>query len=377
MDPAPRPSRKKRPPRVVFSGIQPTGIPHLGNYLGALAPWRQIQRDAVPDDVLLFSIVDMHALTTRPEPEKLRKRSWRGLASLLAVGITPETRMERGVQVGVFFQNQLPRRMELMWILSCLTSMGNLSRMTQWKSARAAQKLGLFSYPVLQAADILIHGATHVPVGEDQAQHLEFARDLADTFNHLYSPTKPILLPPQTLISPAKRVRSLTDPARKMSKSDPSDWSRILLTDSPEVIQEKIRYATTDSIQGGTSYDPVHRPGIANLIDILTWMYELKLRREGRNYDFAELKADTIKFAVPMRLKLLKGVVAQAVSDELMPFRVKYEWLTKSPDGRRELQEARWAGGKMATLGTALKLSEVREAVGLVRSRDEPHADDF
>merc|ERR1711939_99457 len=216
----------------------------------------------------IYSLVDLHAITVRQDPAQLRQWRRESLAVLLAVGLNPD-------KSTIFFQSQVPAHSELMWILSCTASVGYLSRMTQWKSKMALQdnakpfdtplKLGLFSYPVLQAADILVHRATHVPVGHDQAQHLEFARQIANGFNEAVG--KSVLLAPQTLISPAKRVMSLTDPVKKMSKSDPNPKSRILLTDSNEVIRSKIKSAMTDSFDG-ISYEPERRPGVSNLLDI-------------------------------------------------------------------------------------------------------------
>lgn len=191
--------------RVIFSGIQPTGVPHLGNYLGALQQWARLQVEASSSTQLLYSIVDLHAITTNQDAVQLRIWKRETLATLLAVGLDPE-------RSTIFYQSAVPEHTELMWILSCTASVGYLSRMTQWKSkltlsdevsaldstsAKARLKLGLFSYPVLQAADILLYGATHVPVGEDQVQHLEFARQCADQFNAVHGE---ILVKPQTVL---------------------------------------------------------------------------------------------------------------------------------------------------------------------------------
>lgn len=191
--------------RIIFSAIQPTGVPHLGNYLGALREWKRLQDGAGPGTTLLFSIVDLHAITVPRPSEQLRQHRREMLAALLAVGLDPD-------RCALFFQSGVPEVAELQWILSCTASTGYLSRMTQWKSkmqlgadaslehaeARRALKHGLFSYPVLQAADILVHRATHVPVGEDQRQHLEFARECVTNFNHTYRTD--LLVEPQTLI---------------------------------------------------------------------------------------------------------------------------------------------------------------------------------
>ncbi|KAM0741139.1 hypothetical protein ACQRIT_003996 [Beauveria bassiana] len=231
-------------PRVIFSGIQPTGVPHLGNYVGALQQWVQRQHEEPESTRLLYSIVDLHAITIPQKPDVLRKAKREALASLLAIGIDPS-------RCTLFYQSDVSGHSELMWILSCTASVGYLSRMTQWKSklkltqsshlgdGRVGNKLklGLFSYPVLQAADILVHRATHVPVGHDQQQHIEFARECVTNFNHAYGPH---LVYPDIIKSPVRRVMSLTEPSSKMSKSHPLERSRILLTDNADTIHAKV-----------------------------------------------------------------------------------------------------------------------------------------
>ena len=202
--------------RVIFSGIQPTGVPHLGNYLGALQQWVKLQNDSSDhDQKVIYSIVDLHAITVAQNPEYLRKCKREALATMLAIGLDPQ-------KSTIFFQSSVPEHSELMWILSCQASMGYLSRMTQWKSkldlaenanpleqsSTSKLKLGLFSYPVLQAADILLYGATHVPVGHDQSQHLEFTREIATAFNHAHGK---VLVPPQTLLCMSKHLQSFFD----------------------------------------------------------------------------------------------------------------------------------------------------------------------
>ncbi|OBZ75460.1 Tryptophan--tRNA ligase, mitochondrial [Grifola frondosa] len=262
-------------PRIVFSGIQPTGLPHLGNLLGALLNWVKLQRDAGPDDQLIYSIVGWHALTLPQDPQALSAARREMLAVLLAIGIDPERSI-------MFHQDENPHHTELAWVFNCITPMGKLRRMTTWKSRLATSRntredsevdesllnAGLFTYPVLQAADILAYKATHVPVGEDQQQHLELCRDLADIFNRAFKEDSPLFPLPQHVITPSRRILSLKDPSSKMSKSAPDVQSRILLTDTEAQIRAKIRAAVTDSIVGVT-YDPVTRPGTANLLTIL------------------------------------------------------------------------------------------------------------
>ncbi|KAF2446553.1 Aminoacyl-tRNA synthetase, partial [Karstenula rhodostoma CBS 690.94] len=320
--------------RTIVSGIQPTGVPHLGNYLGALRQWVKLQdEEGHPHDKRFFSIVDLHAITVPQDPRTLPQRIKETYASLLAIGLDPQ-------KSTIFVQSDVAQHSELMWLLSCHASMGYLGRMTQWKSKtgvaddadplesapnKPALKLGLFSYPVLQAADVLIYNATHVPVGEDQAQHLEFTRELAKSFNHVYAkktrrqPGDRITFKgfniPKTILSPAKRVMSLQDPTKKMSKSDPDERSRILITDTREQIQAKIKVALTDSIPG-ISYDRELRPGISNLIDIMYYMDESR-------YDSPEAIAQEMSSA-DLSMKALKEKVATTVADKLEPIRERY-----------------------------------------------------
>ena len=238
---------------------------------------------------------------------------------------------DQSVDTSIFFQSDVPAHSELMWILSCQASTGYLSRMTQWKDKTANQrenderlKLGLFSYPVLQAADILAHGATHVPVGEDQAQHLEFTRELAQGFNHVYGKEggghgSEILKPPETLISPAPRVMSLTDPRAKMSKSDANPKSRIMLTDDEKEIREKIKTAVTDSDTSRITYDPERRPGVGNLIEVL---YHLSTSDGALKY---ESRDDVTKDLEGLSFRAFKDKVAETVEATVKPIRERYE----------------------------------------------------
>ncbi|KAJ4302921.1 Tryptophan--tRNA ligase, mitochondrial [Kalmusia sp. IMI 367209] len=332
-DNGPRIRREKTPNypssnrKVIFSGIQPTGIPHLGNYLGALRQWVKLQDEALPQDRLIFSIVDLHAITVAYDPEQLVQWRREMYAALLAVGLDPK-------RCVIFSQSEVLEHTQLMWILSCQASMGYLGRMTQWKSKlsladnaspldpspsnKAALKLGLFSYPVLQAADILLYQATHVPVGEDQAQHLEFARELANGINHTFFANKkitPFIKPPQTIHSPAKRVMSLQNPIKKMSKSDPDPRSRILITDTRETIHAKIKHARTDSV-AGISYDRDMRPGVSNLIDIMYYMDETK-------HTSPEMLAHDM-FGADLSMKAMKEKVADTIDEALAEVRERF-----------------------------------------------------
>ncbi|KAK7429501.1 Tryptophan--tRNA ligase, mitochondrial [Neonectria magnoliae] len=342
-------------PRVIFSGIQPTGVPHLGNYIGALRQWVQLQHHEPQETKLIYSIVDLHAITMPQPPDQLRRCKREALAALLAIGIDPD-------RATVFHQSSVPAHSELMWILSCTASVGYLSRMTQWKSKlnvsegstfadrtiASRLKLGLLSYPVLQAADILIHRATHVPVGHDQQQHIEFARECATNFNHAYGSH---LVLPDVLIPPVRRVMSLTDPTSKMSKSHKLERSRILITDSPNEIKTKIGSALTDSMPG-MSYDTVNRPGISNLLDILS-IFDAG----GRN---PEQLAGEYRDLGP---KQLKELVTDSVVAGLDGIRERYVELLTASDARLDQIEAE--GTRKARESAEETMQLVRTAVGL------------
>jgi len=222
----------------IFSGIQPTGNLHLGNYLGAIRNWVQLQHDYD----CIFCIVDLHALTQPQDPDELRAATREVTAAYIAAGIDPERCI-------IFNQSMVSAHAELAWLLGCLTPLGWLNRMTQFKEKAPKQRemagLGLYGYPVLMAADILLYKATHVPVGEDQKQHVELARDIAGAFNRRYERDF-FPLPEPQIFGEATRVMSLRDGTKKMSKSDTSDYSRINMTDDAELIALKIRRAKTD-----------------------------------------------------------------------------------------------------------------------------------
>lgn len=260
---------------TIFSMIQPTGQFHLGNYLGAIRSWKQLSETESPNTKYIFGIADLHAITSPQDPKELKSRRYEAIASLLASGLSHDKCI-------LYHQSSVPEHTELNWYLTSIASMGSLNRMTQWKLKSHLQqnssiydekvldntRAGLLCYPVLQAADILIYKATHVPVGDDQSQHLELCRGLANSFNHQFK-TKYFPVP-RTLLTPAKKILSLRNPAKKMSKSDPEQSSSIYITETPENIRKKIRRATTDSIQGKVYFDPVARPGVSNMINIIS-----------------------------------------------------------------------------------------------------------
>jgi len=275
--------------KVLFSGMQATGKLTIGNYLGALKNWVKLS-----DDYLCFySVVDEHSITVRQDPAELRKRARALLILYIAAGIDPE-------KACIYFQSHVSAHAELAWILNCYTYMGEMSRMTQFKdkSAKHANNInvGLFAYPVLMAADILLYQADIVPVGADQMQHLEITRDIAERFNSIYGPTFTV---PEAYVGKAgAKIMSLQDPAKKMSKSDENPNGSIYLTDDPDAIRRKIRRAVTD-LEGVVAYRD-EQPGVKNLINIYCACTDKKPEEAvaefaGRGYgEFKDAVADAV-----------------------------------------------------------------------------------
>jgi len=294
----------------IFSGIQPTGNLHLGNYLGAIRNWVALQSEYE----CIFCIVDLHALTQPQDPAELRVSTREVTAAYIAAGIDPE-------RCTIFNQSMVPAHTELAWLLGCLTPLGWLNRMTQFKeragSNREMAGLGLYAYPVLMAADILVYKATHVPVGEDQKQHLELARDIAGAFNRRYD-REFFPLPEPQIFGATTRVMSLRDGTKKMSKSDTSDYSRINMTDDADTITLKIRRAKTDPEPLPFSIaDLERRPEADNLIGIYAALSELSreaalARFAGRN--FSQLKAALSELAVEI-LARIGGEMRRLMAD--------------------------------------------------------------
>ena len=273
----------------IFSGVQPTGNLHLGNYLGAIRNWVALQHDYE----CIFCIVDLHALTLPQDPDELRAATREVAAAYIAAGIDPERCI-------IFNQSMISAHSELAWLLGCLTPLGWLNRMTQFKEKAGKHRdnagLGLYAYPVLMAADILLYRATHVPVGEDQKQHLELARDIAGAFNRRYERDF-FPLPEPQIFGAATRVMSLRDGAKKMSKSDTSDYSRINMTDDAEVIALKIRRAKTDPEPLPDSITELEaRPEADNLVGIYAALAGLE--REAALARFAGQNFSTFKEAL-------------------------------------------------------------------------------
>jgi len=290
----------------VLSGVQPTGNLHIGNYLGAIRNWVHLQEKYET----LFCIVDLHALTTLPDPEILRQNTREVAAAYIAAGINPETS-------AIFTQSSVLAHAELSWIFFCLTPLGWLNRMIQFKEKAGKHKeqanLGLYAYPVLQAADILVYKATHVPVGEDQKQHLELARDIAGAFNRQYG-VEYFELPEPLIFKTAARVMSLRDGTSKMSKSDTSDYSRIHFLDDPDTIALKIRKAKTDPDPlAGKAEAMENRPEALNLLEIYAAFSNLTLTQVCEKFEGAsfstlkqELTDQIIAVMDPIRLKMVE-----------------------------------------------------------------------
>ena len=291
------PEEKKK---VVLSLIQPTGTPTLGNYLGAFKNWIAMSKDYD----CLFGEADLHAITVRTAPADLRKRSLDLFAILIAMGLDPEKNI-------IFCQSHVPAHAQLGWILDCYTQFGEASRMTQFKdkSAKHADNvnLGLFTYPTLMAADILLYNADFVPIGDDQKQHLELTRDIANRFNGIYGDFFKV---PEPFIGKAgARVMSLQEPSKKMSKSDTNQKSFILVTESPDSIVKKIKSAVTDS--EASVYYSKEKPGVSNLMEIYSAC-------TGKSFD-----AITDEFT-GKGYGDFKAAVAEAVVEELRPLQTEY-----------------------------------------------------
>ena len=291
-------------PRVL-SGIQPTADSfHFGNYLGALRQWVDLQRDHQP----FFFIADLHAITVEQDPKVLRERSLRSAAQLIAMGIDPE-------RSAIFIQSHVPAHAQLGWVLNCLTGFGEARRMTQFKDKSAKQgegaaSVGLFTYPILQAADILLYRPHYVPVGEDQRQHLELTRDLAQRFNHRYKKT--FRLPEPYILKATAKIADLQEPTAKMSKSASSPGGIIELLDQPSVSAKKIRSAVTDS-EAEIRFDAEAKPGVSNLLTIysaLTGEAVSALEEQYAGRGYGDLKKDlaeiVVNFVTPFRDRTLE-----------------------------------------------------------------------
>jgi tryptophanyl-tRNA synthetase len=320
----------------VFSGIQPTGEVHLGNFLGAVQRWVAAQHD----DEAIYCIVDLHALTIPQDPAVLRAKTIEQTQILVAAGLDPEV-------VTLFAQSQVPEHAELGWIMACTASFGELRRMTQFKE-KADQadfvSAGLFSYPALQAGDILLYDTDKVPVGDDQRQHLELARDLAVRFNNRYGDT--FVVPAHAIPPVGARIMDLQAPDRKMSKSLDSPQGTVLVLDDPKDIDRKFRRAVTDS-EAEVRYDPEAKPGVSNLLTILAAATGGDPETlAGKYTQYGPLKADA----------------AEAVIDLLRPLQARFAELAAQPgEAERILRQ----GADKARVTAGATMARVRERLGL------------
>lgn len=328
----------------IFSGMQPTRQLHLGNYLGALRNWVTLQDQYE----CVFCVVDLHALTITQEPEVLRNNIREVAAAYIAAGIDPQKNI-------LFNQSFVPAHSELAWILSCYTPLGWLNRMTQFKEKAGKQKdqanLGLYSYPVLMAADILLYKATHVPVGEDQKQHLELARDIAGAFNRHYG-VDYFPLPEPQILGEATRVMSLRDGRKKMSKSDESEYSRINMTDDADTIAQKIRKAKTDPEPLPETVEALEaRPEAANLVTIYA-----ALAGESREKVLASFAG--------AQFSGFKTALVDLAVDKLAPITRRMNELMAD---KGEIDRLLRQGGERAAAIGERHLTEVKDILGLLR----------
>lgn len=325
--------------KIVLSGIQPSGSPTLGNYVGALRNWALLQTD---DRFCYYCVANLHAATVRQDPDELRKRAFDTVALLLACGVDPKKSV-------VFVQSHVKEHAELNWVLACSTYMGELNRMTQFKdkSQKHADNInaGLYTYPVLMAADILLYQSDLVPVGDDQKQHIEITRDIAIRFNKAHGET--FRIPEGYIPKMGARLMSLQDPTQKMSKSDPNPNGYVAIMDDPSVILKKFKRAVTDS-DGLIQFDPVNKPGVSNLLAIYTTftgktLPEAEAEFEGKGYGH------------------LKTAVADAVIEELTPVQNEFKRLVSDEAYIRRIMED---GAEQARIAAAATLAKAYHAMG-------------
>ena len=327
----------------IYSAIQPSGTFTIGNYYGAMKNWVALQ----DQHDCLFCLANMHAITVPQKPAELRARTYECLAMLMAIGIDPEKSI-------LYVQSQVGAHAELSWILNCTAYMGELSRMTQYKVKSGKQgstiRVGLFDYPVLMAADILLYQADLVPVGADQKQHVELARDIAERFNTTYSPT--FTVPEPFFGTAGRRVMSLQDPASKMSKSDTNINGFISMTDAPNIIVKKFKRAVTDS-ETEVRYDPETKPGISNLMEIYSCATDQSL--DAIETEFAGQGYGAFKTAV-----------GEAVAEALKPIQEQYARLLAD---KGELDNIMKTGAARASRISYKTLAKAQRKVGFVISK--------
>lgn len=331
--------------KTIFSGIQPSGTPTIGNYIGAIKQFINLQNDYK----CYFCIVDEHAITVPQAPLELRKQTLSLAALYLAVGLDPK-------KATIFIQSEVPAHAEAAWIIQCNTTIGELERMTQFKdksekNGRIGVSAGLLTYPPLMVGDIILYNADLVPVGDDQKQHLELTRDFVERFNKRYSqPKQAILTMPEVKIAEhGSRVMSLQEPTKKMSKSDSNKKSFISMLDEPDVIRKKIKSAVTDST-GIIEYDPENKPGISNLLSIFSAVTDFTI-------------ADLVSKYAGEGYGTFKADLAEAVVALLLPIQTRYNELLESEELEIILDE----GAEQARLVANKTLQRMKNGVGLGR----------
>ena len=330
--------------KKIFSGVQPTGNLHLGNYLGAIKNFVELSNDK--NNECIFCVVDLHAVTVSQDPKELRNNIRETVATFIASGIDPERNI-------VFSQSKVSAHSEAAWILSCIARMGWLNRMTQFKEKAGKDKekasIGLYSYPVLMAADILLYDTSHVPVGDDQKQHLELSRDIAQKFNNDFNVDDFFKVPEPLIQKEFSRIMSLKDGLKKMSKSEISDQSRINLTDDKDQIINKIKKAKTDALpMPSSSKELLKRPEVKNLIGIYSSLTDLnfdKVIKEFSGKNFSDFKES----------------LSQVLVDKIIPISVEIKKLLQD---RNYLDEILLDGSKKADKIASQKMKKIHEIIG-------------
>ncbi len=330
--------------KKIFSGVQPTGNLHLGNYLGAIKNFVELSNQK--DNTCIFCVVDLHAITVKQDPKELKRNIRETAATFIASGIDPNNSI-------IFNQSMVSAHSEAAWILSCVSKIGWLNRMTQFKEKAGKDKekasIGLYSYPVLMAADILLYDATHVPVGDDQKQHLELCRDIAQKFNNDFNVTDFLKVPEPLIKKQFSRIMSLKDGIKKMSKSDPSDLSRINLTDEKDQIFNKVKRAKTDPMSMPTDIkDLAERPEAENLLGIYSSLSNQKLENSLNEFSgkqFSEFKKKLAEILIE-KIEPISKEIKRLLND------TKY------------LDEILLRGSEKADKIASKKIKEIKELVG-------------
>ena len=330
--------------KKIFSGVQPTGNLHLGNYLGAIKNFVELNNKK--DNECIFCVVDLHAITVKQEPKELKKNIRETAATFIASGIDPKKSI-------IFNQSMVSAHSECAWILSCVSRIGWLNRMTQFKEKAGKDKekasIGLYTYPVLMAADILLYDATHVPVGDDQKQHLELCRDIAQKFNNDFNAPKFLRTPEPLIQKKFSRIMSLKDGQKKMSKSDPSDLSRINLTDDKDQIANKIKKAKTDTLSmPSESRILSQRPEVENLLGIYSSLTNQSLEKSINEFNGKNFS----KF---------KEKLSEIIIEKIEPISKEIKKLLKD---ERYLDSILLEGSQKANIIASKKIIEIKELVG-------------